>query len=74
MSKVCFITKKKPLFGNKRSFSMNSSRKKFLPNLHNHRIWVKKKKKFIKFKISAKAIRIIDKLGIDRFIKKNNYK
>ncbi len=70
MSKFCFITRKKPLFGNKRSFSMNSSKKKFLPNLHNRRIWVKKKNKFIKFKISTKAIRIIDKLGIERFLKK----
>ncbi len=70
MSRICFVTKKKPLFGNRRSFSMNANRRKFLPNLHNHRIWVKSKKKFIKFKLSSKALRIIDKLGIEKFLEK----
>ncbi len=69
MSKFCFITKKKPLFGNKRSFSMNSSKKKFLPNLHSKRIWLKEKKKFIRVKITAKGMKIIDKLGINKFLK-----
>ncbi len=70
MSRVCYITKKKPLFGNKRSFSMNFCKRKFLPNLHNRRIWIKEKKKFIRLKISTKAIRIIDKIGINKFLKK----
>ncbi len=73
MSKFCFITGKKPFFGNKRSHSMNSSKKKFLPNLHYHRIWLSKEKKFIKMKLSTKAIRIINKLGIDKVILKNKY-
>ncbi len=70
MSRICFITKKKPLFGHRRSFAMNFSKRKFLPNLHNRRIWVKEKKKFIRLKISTKAIRIIDKIGINKFLKK----
>ncbi len=68
MSKFCFVTKKKTLSGNKRSFSMNSSKKKFFPNLHKKRIWVKEKKKFIRLKVSAKGIKIIDKLGINKFL------
>ncbi len=71
MSKFCFITGKKPLFGHKRSHSMNTSKKKFLPNIHYHRIWLSKKKKFIRLKLSTKAIRIIDKLGIESFLYKN---
>ncbi len=70
MSKFCFVTKKKPLFGVKRSYSMNSSKRKFLPNLHNHRFWIEKKKRFIKLKVTAKGIKIIDKLGIEKFLKK----
>ncbi len=73
MSKICFITKKKPLFGAKRSYSMNSSKRKFLPNLHNHRFWIEKKKRFVKLKLTAKGIKIIDKLGIEKFLKKIGY-
>ncbi len=72
MSKVCIVTGKKPIFGNKRSHSMNSTKRKFLPNLHNHRFWISDKKKFIKLKVTSKAIRIIDKKGINFFLKKNN--
>ncbi len=72
MSKICFITGKKSLFGNKRSYAMNSSRRKFLPNLHYHRFWVNSKKKFVRVKLTTKAIRIIDKNGIDKYLKKYN--
>ncbi len=71
MSKICIITGKKPIFGNKRSHSMNATKRKFLPNLHNHRFWISNKKKFIKLKVTSKAIRIIDKKGINFFLKKN---
>ncbi len=70
MSKICLITGKKPIFGNKRSHSMNASRRKFLPNLHYHRFWVSSKKKFIKLRVSSKAIRTIDKKGINFFLNK----
>ncbi len=69
MSRFCFVTKKRTLSGNKRSFSMNANKKKFLPNLHNKRFWIKEKKKFIKLRITAKGIKIIDKLGINKFLK-----
>ncbi len=71
MSKYCFITGKKSIFGNRRSYSMNTSSRKFLPNLHYHRFWLSKEKRFIKIRITAKAIRIINKLGIEKFLKKN---
>ncbi|CAL4318457.1 50S ribosomal protein L28 [Buchnera aphidicola] len=72
MSKKCQVTNKKPMFGNNRSHAMNATKKKFLPNLQYHRFWVPKEKKFIKLKISAKGIRIIDKKGIEETIKNLN--
>ncbi len=66
MSKKCLVTNKKSIFGRKRSYSMNTSNRKFLPNLHNHRLWIPKKKRFIRFKLSTKAIRIINKKGIEK--------
>lgn len=70
MSKICFITGKKTLFGNNRSHAMNSTKRRFLPNIHIHKFWILKKKKFIKFKISIKGMRIIDKKGIKILTKK----
>ncbi|CAL4318406.1 50S ribosomal protein L28 [Buchnera aphidicola] len=69
MSKICYITNKKPMFGNNRSHAMNATKKKFFPNLQNHKFWIPKYKKFLQLKISTKAMRIIDKKGIEYFIK-----
>lgn len=69
MSRVCKITGKKTLSGNNRSHSMNATRRVFFPNLQIHRIWSKKKNRFVKMRISKKGMKIIDKKGIDNFIK-----
>ena len=65
MSKVCQITGKSPVSGNNVSHAHNKTKRRFLPNLHNHRFWVEKEKRFVKLKISNKGLRIIDKKGID---------
>ncbi len=69
MSKICFITKKKVLFGKRRSYAMNKTSRKFFPNLHNHKFWLSKKKKFLTLKITTKALRMIDKNGLNKYIK-----
>ena len=65
MSKVCMVTGKRPAIGNNVSHAMNKTRRRFLPNLHTHRFWVESENKYIKLKVSAKGMRIIDKKGID---------
>jgi len=65
MSRVCQVTGKRPLSGNNVSHAKNRTRRRFLPNLHEHRFWVAAEKRFIKLRVSAKGMRIIDKLGID---------
>lgn len=65
MSKVCIVTGKRPATGNNVSHAMNKTRRRFLPNLHTHRFWVESENKYIKLKVSAKGMRIIDKKGID---------
>ncbi|MCW5197002.1 50S ribosomal protein L28 [Buchnera aphidicola] len=72
MSKQCQITKKKPMFGNNRSHAMNATKKKFSPNLQNHKFWIPSKKKFIKLKISMQGMRMIDKKGIETILKNIN--
>ncbi|MDR5612796.1 MAG: 50S ribosomal protein L28 [Arsenophonus sp.] len=65
MSRVCQVTGKRPMSGNKRSHAMNATKRRFLPNLHSHRFWVESEKRFVKLRMSAKGMRIIDKQGID---------
>ncbi len=72
MSKICFITKKKNLFGQNRSHSMKSVKKKFSPNLQKHRFWCFSSKRFISLRISVKGMRLIEKYGdVERFLNKN---
>lgn len=73
MSKICQITGKRPVSGNNRSHAMNATKRRFLPNLHFHKFWIENEKKFIKLRISAKGMRLVDKKGIDYFLKKIKY-
>jgi large subunit ribosomal protein L28 len=51
--------------GNNVSHAHNKTRRRFMPNLHNHRFWVESEKRFVKLRVSAHGMRIIDKKGID---------
>ena len=65
MSKVCQVTGKGPVTGNKVSHSNNKTRRRFLPNLQHHRFWVESENRFVRLRLSAKGMRVIDKRGID---------
>lgn len=65
MAKVCQVTGKKPMTGNNVSHAHNKTRRRFLPNVQEKRFWSEKESKFVKLKVSAKAMRIIDKKGVD---------
>lgn len=68
MSKVCQVTGKRPVTGHNVSHAKNHTKRRFLPNLHSHRFWVEAEKRFVKLRISAKGMRIIDKCGIDQVL------
>ena len=42
----------------------------FLPNLHEHRIWVPELKKHVRIKVSARGLKTINKLGAYAALKK----
>ena len=68
MSRVCQVTGKRPMTGNNVSHANNKNRRRFLPNIHDHRFWLESEKRFIKLRVSAKGMRIIDKLGLEQVI------
>lgn len=65
MSRVCQVTGKRTVFGNNVSHAMNKTRRRFLPNLQNHKFWVESENRWVQLRVSAKGMRIIDKKGID---------
>lgn len=65
MSRVCQVTGKQPVVGNNVSHANNKTKRRFLPNLHHHRFWVESEKRWVRLRVSAKGMRIIDKKGID---------
>lgn len=65
MSKVCQVTGKRPVSGNNVSHAKNRTKRRFEPNLHSHRFWVESEKRFVKLRVSAKGMRVIDKRGIE---------
>ena len=64
MSKVCLFTGKKVVSGNNVSFSNRKTKRKFLPNLQTKKFYIPEENKWITLKVSAAAIRTIDKNGI----------
>jgi len=62
------VTGKRPMVGNNVSHANNKTRRRFLPNLHNHRFWVESENRFVRLRISTKGMRIIDKVGIDKVL------
>ena len=65
MTQVCQVTGKRPLTGHNVSHANNKTKRRFMPNLHYHRFWVEAEKRFVRLRVSAAGMRVIDKLGID---------
>ena len=68
MSRVCQVTGKRPAYGNTVSHANNKRRRRFLPNLHTHRFWLEKEKRFVTLRVSTRGLRTIDKLGIEKVL------
>jgi large subunit ribosomal protein L28 len=65
MSRVCQVTGKRPIVGHNVSHANNKTKRRFLPNLHYHRFWVASENRWVRLRVSASAMRLIDKNGID---------
>ncbi|MBR9979132.1 MAG: 50S ribosomal protein L28 [Bacteroidetes bacterium] len=63
MARRCQITGKGPLVGNNVSHAHNRTKRRQLPNLQKKRIYVPELKRFVTVRISARAIKTINKNG-----------
>ena len=65
MARVCQVTGKGPMVGNNVSHANNKTKRRFLPNLQQRRIWVESENRWVRLRISTAGLRLIDKNGID---------
>ena len=70
MSRVCQLTGKRPITGNNVSHSNRKTKRRFLPNLITKRFFIPETNQWVSLKISNKALRSINKLGIFAYLKK----
>ena len=69
MSKTCEITGKKVMFGNNVSKSLNRTMRRFDVNLIKKRFFIPEEDKWITLKVSASALKTINKKGISEVLK-----
>jgi large subunit ribosomal protein L28 len=68
MARVCQVTGKGPMVGNNVSHANNKTKRRFLPNLQYRRFWVEAENRWVRLRITASALRLIDKVGIEKVL------
>ncbi len=70
MSKVCELTGIRPVVGNKVSHSNVKSKRRFEPNLFKKKFYIPELDQTVTLKVSTRALKTIDKLGLYAYLKK----
>ncbi|HEY6033571.1 MAG TPA: 50S ribosomal protein L28 [Kofleriaceae bacterium] len=68
MSRVCQVTGKSPLVGSNVSHSNRHTKRRFEINLRDKRFWLEDEKRWITLRVSARGMRIIDRLGLAKVV------
>ena len=69
MSRVCELTGKKAMVGNNVSHALNRTKRKFDANLMTKRFFIPEEDKWVTLKVSASALKNINKKGISAVMK-----
>jgi len=69
MARVCQVTGKRPITGNKVSHSNIKTKRRFLPNLQTKRYFLAEEDKWVTLKVSSEAIRTINTNGLFSVVK-----
>ncbi|MFI8995861.1 50S ribosomal protein L28 [Streptomyces sp. NPDC053542] len=65
MSAHCQLTGRAPAFGNTISHSHRRTSRRFDPNIQRKRYWLPSENRFVRLRLSAKAIKTVDTIGIE---------
>ena len=68
MAKVCMVTGKGTARGNIVAHCNKKIKRTYKANVQWKRIWLESEKRFVRLRISAHGLRIIDKVGIENVL------
>ena len=75
MSKVCEISGKKPISGNNVSHANNRTKRRFIPNLQNVKLYSGTLQKYINLNITVRTMKTVEKNGgLDSYLIKTRDK
>jgi large subunit ribosomal protein L28 len=63
------LTKKKPLVGHSVSHANNKTKMRQLPNLQYKRVFVPEENRWVRVRLSTRALRTVSKKGLTQFLK-----
>lgn len=69
MARVCELTGKKAMVGNNVSHAMNKTKRRFNVNLSKKRFYIPEEDRWVTLKVSAAAVKNINKKGIFAVLK-----
>ena len=73
MSKTCEISGKKPITGNNVSHANNRTKRRFIPNLQNVKLYSVKLNKYINLNITVRTMKTVEKNGgLDSYLIKTS--
>ncbi|MDC3096603.1 50S ribosomal protein L28 [Alphaproteobacteria bacterium] len=73
MSKVCEISGKKPMSGNNVSHANNRTKRRFIPNLQNVKLYSTSLQKYINLNITIRTMKTVEKNGgLDSYLIKTS--
>jgi len=73
MSKVCEISGKKPMSGNNVSHANNRTKRRFIPNLQNVKLYSGTLQKYINLNITIRTMKTVEKNGgLDSYLIKTS--
>ena len=73
MSKICEISGKKPMTGNNVSHANNRTKRRFIPNLQNVKLYSGALQKYINLNITVRTMKTVEKNGgLDSYLIKTS--
>ena len=69
MARKCSISGKKPLVGNRVSHANNRTKMVQRPNLQSKRIYIPEEDRWVRVKLSNRALRTVTKKGLLNYLK-----
>lgn len=68
MSRRCQLTGTGPTFGNSVSHSHRRTRRRFNANIQDKRFWLPSERRYVRLRLSARAIKTVDRRGIESIV------